>query len=50
VTNDGVLLEENGLEVGVSYRRISAIEADRSPGGRAEALRPSGNPAAIPPS
>jgi hypothetical protein len=37
VTNDGVLLEENGLEVGVSYRRISAIEADRSPGGRAEA-------------
>jgi hypothetical protein len=29
VTNDGVLLEENGREVGVSYRRISAIEADR---------------------
>ena len=27
VTNDGVLLEENGREVGVSYRRISAIEA-----------------------
>jgi hypothetical protein len=26
VTNDGVLLEENGREVGVSYRRISAIE------------------------
>ena len=37
VTNDGVLLEENGREVGVSYRRISAIEADRSPGGLAEA-------------
>jgi len=29
VTNDGVLLEENGREVGVSYRRISAIEAER---------------------
>lgn len=28
VTNDGVLLEENGREVGVSYRRISAIEAE----------------------
>lgn len=27
VTNDGVLLEENGREVGVSYRRISAIAA-----------------------
>jgi hypothetical protein len=37
VTNDGVLLEENGREVGVSYRRISAIEVDRSSGGRAEA-------------
>jgi hypothetical protein len=37
VTNDGVLLEENGREVGVSYRRISAIEVDRSPGGLAEA-------------
>jgi len=31
VTNDGVLLEENGREVGVSYRRISAIEAERVP-------------------
>lgn len=29
VTNDGVLLEDNGLEVAVSYRRISAIEAAR---------------------
>ena len=37
VTNDGVLLEENGREVGVSYRRISAIELDRSSGGLAEA-------------
>ena len=37
VTNDGVLLEENGREVGVSYRRISAIEVDRSSGGLAEA-------------
>ena len=26
VTNDGVLLEEHGREVGISYRRISAIE------------------------
>jgi hypothetical protein len=26
VTNDGVLLEDNGREVGVSYRRIAAIE------------------------
>ena len=33
VTNDGVLLEDNGREVGVSYRRISAIEVDRSSGG-----------------
>lgn len=37
VTNEGVLLEENGLAVGVSYRRISAIEADRFPGGLADA-------------
>jgi hypothetical protein len=37
VTNDGVLLEDNGREVGVSYRRISAIEIDRSSGGLAEA-------------
>ena len=29
VTDDGVLLEEHGHHVGVSYRRISAIEADR---------------------
>lgn len=36
VTNDGVLLEENGRQVGISYRRISAIEADRSSGGLAE--------------
>ena len=39
VTNDGVLLEQNGQEVGVSYRRISAIEVDRHSGGRAEAVR-----------
>ena len=38
VTNDGVLLEQNGREVGVSYRRISAIEVDRSSGGLAEAV------------
>ena len=38
VTNDGVLLEQNGREVGVSYRRISAIEADRSSGGLAEVV------------
>ncbi|HMH53129.1 MAG TPA: hypothetical protein VK548_23020 [Candidatus Acidoferrum sp.] len=37
VTNDGVLLDDNGREVGVSYRRISTIELDRSPGGLAEA-------------
>lgn len=37
VTNDGVLLEEDGLQVGVSYRRISAIEADRFSGGLARA-------------
>jgi hypothetical protein len=37
VTNDGVLLEANGREVGVSYRRISAIEVDRSAGGLADA-------------
>jgi hypothetical protein len=37
VTNDGVLLEENGREVAISYRRISAIEADLSSGGLAEA-------------
>ena len=38
VTNDGVLLEQNGREVAVSYRRISAIEIDRSSGGLAEAV------------
>ena len=38
VTNDGVLLEQNGREVGVSYRRISAIAVDRSSGGLAEAV------------
>lgn len=38
VTNDGVLLEDNGREVGVSYRRISAIEVDRSSGGLARAV------------
>ena len=37
VTNDGVLLENNGREVGISFRRISAIEVDRSTGGLAEA-------------
>jgi hypothetical protein len=36
VTNDGVLLDDNGREVGVSYRRISAIEVDRPSGGLAE--------------
>ena len=36
VTTDGVLLEEDGRQVGVSYRRISAIEADRFSGGLAE--------------
>ena len=37
VTTDGVLLEEDGRQVGVSYRRISAIEADPFSGGLAEA-------------
>lgn len=32
VTTDGVLLEEDGQQVGVSYRRISGIEADRFSG------------------
>jgi hypothetical protein len=36
VTTDGVLLEEDGRQVGVSYRRISGIEADRC-GGLADA-------------
>ncbi len=30
VTDDGVLLDQGGRQVGVSYRRISAIEADRA--------------------
>ena len=38
VTNDGVLLEQNGREVAVSYRRISAIEVDRSSGGLTKAV------------
>ena len=38
VTDDGVLLEHNGREVGVSYRRISAIQVDRSAGGLARAM------------
>jgi hypothetical protein len=38
VTNDGVLLQDNGQEVGVSYRRISAIEVDGSSGGLAAAV------------
>jgi hypothetical protein len=38
VTDDGVLLEQNGREVGVSYRRISAIQVDRSAGGLARAM------------
>jgi hypothetical protein len=37
VTDDGVLLEQDGREVGISYRRISGIEVDRSSGGLAEA-------------
>ena len=39
VTNDGVLLEENGREVGVSYRRISAIEAELGVSSRAGRAR-----------
>jgi ferredoxin-fold anticodon binding domain-containing protein len=31
VTDDGVLLDQDGEQVAVSYRRISAIELDRSP-------------------
>lgn len=37
VTDDGVLLEEHGQHVGVSYRRISAIEADGPSGSLAGA-------------
>lgn len=35
VTGDGMLLEADGRQVGVSYRRVSAIEADQSPSGLA---------------
>lgn len=35
VTDDGMLLQEDAQEVGVSYRRVSAIEADRSASGPA---------------
>lgn len=42
VTNDGVLLEDNGQAVGVSYRRISAIEADRLSGGLASSSTKTG--------
>ena len=31
VTGDGVLLEEDGKQVGVSYRRVTAIEGDPPP-------------------
>jgi hypothetical protein len=33
VTDDGVLLDQSGEQMAVSYRRISAIELDRSPTG-----------------
>ena len=29
VTEDGLLLDQDGRRVGITYRRISAIEAER---------------------
>ena len=31
VTQDGVILDQNGTKVGISYTRVSAIEADTTP-------------------
>jgi hypothetical protein len=31
VTQDGVILDQSGTRVGISYRRVSAIEADTTP-------------------
>ena len=31
VTQDGVILDQSGTKVGISYRRVSAIEADTAP-------------------
>jgi hypothetical protein len=31
VTQDGVILDQNGTRVGISYTRVSAIEADTTP-------------------
>jgi hypothetical protein len=32
VTQDGVILDQSGNKVGISYTRVSAIEADTVPG------------------
>lgn len=37
VTPDGLLLDQDGRRVGITYRRISAIEAEREPTERAAA-------------
>jgi hypothetical protein len=31
VTQDGVILDQNGTRAGISYTRLSAIEADTTP-------------------
>ena len=31
VTQDGVIIDQNGTKVGISYTRVSAIETDTSP-------------------
>jgi hypothetical protein len=31
VTQDGLILDQNGTRVGISYTRVSAIEADTTP-------------------
>jgi len=31
VTQDGLILDQNGTRVGISYARVSAIEADMTP-------------------
>jgi len=32
VTPDGVILDQSGAKLGISYTRVSAIEADTAPG------------------
>jgi hypothetical protein len=31
VTEDGLVIDQNGTKVGISYSRVSAIEADTTP-------------------